>query len=116
MRGWATRLRAVILGRRVTRRQDKNWVAPAGRLRFGTLGACNIGRRVVRIDAGASSVSGTGGGLTPPSGPPGAQTGSQSITISAASDTTAPAPSPVAVQITVDRRYEGTFPGGGDER
>jgi hypothetical protein len=101
MRGWAIRLGAVILGRRVTRMQDKNWVGTARRraegevlmlccrrLRFGALGRAILVVLSSGSMLGASSVSGTGG-LTPPSGPPGTQTGSYSITVSAVSDATA---------------------------
>jgi hypothetical protein len=56
-----------------------------------------------------SSCGGTGGGLPPPTTPPGSptglpgtETGSYSITVSATSDTRVPAPPPVTVQLTVD--------------
>jgi hypothetical protein len=42
------------------------------------------------------------GAPAPPPGAPGTQTGSYSVTVSAASDTTAAAPPPVTVQLTVD--------------
>jgi FG-GAP-like repeat/Bacterial Ig-like domain (group 3) len=45
---------------------------------------------------------GSGGGAPPPNEPPGTQAGNYSITVSATSDTTAPAPIPVTVQLTID--------------
>lgn len=41
-------------------------------------------------------------GTPPPTGTPGTQAGSYSVTVSAVSDTTAPAPPPVTVQLTVN--------------
>jgi hypothetical protein len=41
-------------------------------------------------------------GPSSPSGPPGTQTGNYTVTVSATSDTTVPAPPPVTVQLTVD--------------
>jgi hypothetical protein len=54
-----------------------------------------------------SSLAQIGGSLPPtgpppPSGPPGTQTGNYTVTVSATSDTTVPAPPPVTVQLTVD--------------
>jgi hypothetical protein len=49
---------------------------------------------------GGSSLPPTG--PPPPAGPPGTQTGNYSVTVSATSDTTVPAPPPVTIQLTVD--------------
>jgi hypothetical protein len=56
----------------------------------------------------AGSLAATGGSLPPagppppPTGPPGTQVGNYTITLSATSDTTVPAPPPVTVQLIVD--------------
>jgi hypothetical protein len=106
--------RAVIPGRRVTRRQEKNWAVAARRRAEGwtptapAAGASVLERWGVQyLPSGSmlalSSCGGTGGGgPAPPSDPPGTQAGSYSITVSATSDTTTPAPPPVAVQLTVN--------------
>jgi hypothetical protein len=85
-----------------------------GRLRFRRLGvATMLLVTMLLVLSGSmlalSSCGGTGGGLPPPTTPPGSptglpgtETGSYSITVSATSDTTVPAPPPVTVQLTVD--------------
>jgi hypothetical protein len=45
---------------------------------------------------------GSGGGSPPPNGPTGTQAGNYSITVSATSNTTVPAPVPVTVQLTIN--------------
>jgi hypothetical protein len=80
-----------------------------GRLRFRRLGVATMLLVLSGSMLALSSCGGTGGGPPPPTTPPGSptglpgtETGSYSITVSATSDTTVPAPPPVTVQLTVD--------------
>jgi hypothetical protein len=80
------------------------------RLRFRWLAAAMMILVVSGSMLSLSSCGGTAGlrpptgppGTPPPTGAPGTQAGSYSVTVSAVSDTTAPAPPPVTVQLTVN--------------
>ena len=72
-----------------------------GRLRYRWLAATMMILVVSGSMLSLSSCGGTGGSAGPPS-PAGPQTGNYSITVSATSDTTAPAPPPVTILLTAD--------------